>query len=372
MSTEEKNFQGAVPIIDCDIHPNPVRKRDLLPYLDDYWRDYMIASKFRGHLPTVDFTIPVNGGLRADSKVPEGGPACSSVDFFKKQVMDEYNYSHAILFTDGTFFLSGAPQREMATAMAPAYNEWLIEHWLAKDSRLFGSVLVAAQDPEAAAREIDRVGGHPQMVQVGLGIHSPFGGWGDPRYYPIWEAAVRNDLVVTFHLTVGPTGLFKSGPIGPPRYFVETQSTHSLVYQSQLANMIFSGMFEKFPGLKIAFIEAGFAWVPGLTYMMDTQWRAVRREVPWVKRPPSEYVKDHFWFGTQPMIEPEPADRKHLEQLIEMVGSDKLLFASDYPHWEFDSPVAALKGLNKQTREKIQYYNAKKLFRLPEPVLINS
>jgi uncharacterized protein len=360
--------KSEVPVIDCDIHPNPVRKRDLLPYLDDYWRDYMIASKFKGHLPTVDITLPVNGGLRADSKVPEGGPACSSIDFFRQQVMDEYNYSHAILFTDGTFFISGAPQREMATALASAYNDWLIEHWLSKDSRVYGTVLVAAQDPEAAAREIDRVGSHPKMVQVGLGMHSPYGGWGDPRYHPIWEAAVRNNLVVCFHTTgAGGTGLYPTGPIGIPPYFVEFQSTNAIPYQAQLANMIFSGLFEKFPGIKMAFIEAGFAWVPGLTYMMDTQWRAVRREVPWVKRPPSEYVREHIWFGTQPMIEPEPADHKYLEQLIDMVGSDKLLFASDYPHWEFDSPVAALKGLSRETRNRIRFHNAKKLYNLPDP-----
>lgn len=364
--SNEVNQKAKIPVIDCDVHPNPVRKRDLLPYLNDYWRDYMIASKFRGTIPTVDITLPVNGGLRADSKDPNGGPACSSVDFFQKQVMDEFNYEAAILFTDGTFFISGAPQREMATALSSAYNDWLIEHWLAKDERLFGTILIAAQDPEAAAREIDRVAGHPQMVQVGLGIHAPFGGWGDIRYYPIWEAAVRNNLPVTFHVTVGPTGLFQSGPIGSPRYFVELQSTHMIVYQAQMANMIFGGVFDKFPELKVAFIEAGFAWVPAIMYSMDTQWRAVRREVPWVKRPPSEYINEHFWFGTQPMIEPEPKHHKHLLELIEMVGADRLLFASDYPHWEFDSPVGAMKGLPQDIKERILYKNAKDLFKLPD------
>ena len=88
-------------------------------------------------------------------------------------------------------------------------------------------------------------------------------------------------------------------------------------------------------------IEGGFAWVPALCWRMDKHWERMRKETPHVKRPPSEYVREHFWFTTQPIEEPEnPAD---LAEIMEWVGYDRLMFSTDYPHWDFDDPQRAFK-----------------------------
>jgi uncharacterized protein len=360
--------KNKLPVIDCDVHPNPRQYEDLNPYLNDYWRDFLNDCKWKGIFPNIpSMPIVANAGHRMDSVPPEGGLGCSSLSFFKEDVMDRYNYANAILFPDSTFQLAASPQHEMATALASAYNDWEIEHWLEKNPNLRGSVVVASQDPEGAAREIDRVGSHPQMAQVGLSIHSPYGGWGDKRYHPIWEAALRNNLVCTYHVSV-PGGLFRPGPVYG-NYYPEHQTIHNLTYQAQIASIVFGGVFEKYPELRMLFVEGGFAWLPSVMYTMDTHWRNLKREVPWVKRPPSQIVREHMWFGTQPFIEPaRHEDEQHIVDILKMVGTDRFVFTSDYPHWEFDAPHAAFARVPMDIRKKIFYENAVELFGLPNPV----
>src|SRR5437868_6101485 len=88
-----------------------------------------------------------------------------------------------------------------------------------------------------------------------------------------------------------------------------------------------------------------------------------RAEVPHLKRRPSEYVREHFWFTTQPIDEPDQAN--HLRSLIEWVGVDRLLFSSDYPHWDFDDPRFAFRTpLGEAERLKIFNGNARARYKL--------
>ncbi len=80
--------------------------------------------------------------------------------------------------------------------------------------------------------------------------------------------------------------------------------------------------------------------MPALAWRLDAQWLKLRAALPRVKRPPSEYIRSQVWFTTQPMEEPER--REHLLDTIEWMGWDRLLFATDYPHWDFDDPATAL------------------------------
>ena len=94
------------------------------------------------------------------------------------------------------------------------------------------------------------------------------------------------------------------------------------------------------PSLKVVMVESGFAWAPAFAWRLDKTWKALRAETPHLKRPPSEYLKERVWWTTQPMEEPEP--RSHLLDTINWMGWDRLLFATDYPHWDFDDPSLAL------------------------------
>ena len=90
---------------------------------------------------------------------------------------------------------------------------------------------------------------------------------------------------------------------------------------------------------------------------MDKHWERMRKEVPHVKRPPSEYVREHFWFSTQPIEEPE--NPEHLSRVIDWIGWDRLVFSSDYPHWDFDDPRYTFKiNLTERQRAKVFRENA--------------
>ena len=131
---------------------------------------------------------------------------------------------------------------------------------------------------------------------------------------------------------------------------------------AQLTSLVLEGVPERFPKLKIVFIEGGFGWIPPATWRMDRHFETFRSEVPHLKRKPSEYVKEHFWFTTQPIDEPDEA--KHLRSLIEWVGVDRLLFSSDYPHWDFDDPRYAFKTpLTEAERRKIFNTNARAIYK---------
>lgn len=102
-------------------------------------------------------------------------------------------------------------------------------------------------------------------------------------------------------------------------------------------SLVMEGVFERFPRLKIAMIESGFSWAPTLGWRMDLIFERMHKEVPHLKRKPSEYMRENFWFATQPIEEPEKP--QHLVDIFEWIGWDRILFSTDYPHW--DSTIRA-------------------------------
>ncbi len=112
-------------------------------------------------------------------------------------------------------------------------------------------------------------------------------------------------------------------------------------------------------------IEGGFAWLPALIWRLDKHWRRLREEVPHLTRPPSAYIREHIWVTTQPIEEPH--DPRHIVQVLEHLGgSDRVMFSTDYPHWDFDDPDRAFRvRLPEGDRAKIFAGNAKALYGLP-------
>ena len=94
-------------------------------------------------------------------------------------------------------------QYGLSSALAAAYNDYVAEHWLAKDKRFIGSIQINARDPEEVAREIDRMAGHPQIKQVMLPVVEDIA-YGHPMYRPIFEAAERHGLVIALHIPFWP------------------------------------------------------------------------------------------------------------------------------------------------------------------------
>ena len=293
---------------------------------------------------------------RRDAWPPEGGPQGSSLSFMQKQLLDPYNVALGVLnpLNSG----QGLRNQDLAGAICSAINDWQIEKWTSKDKRLKGSIVVANEDGVTAAAEIRKRAGDPNFVQVLL-LSRNVEPLGQRRYWPIYEAAQEAGLPVGVH-AFG----FGGNPLTPsgwPSFYIEEMVGHAQCQQTALASLVLEGVFERYPGLKMVMIEAGFGWAPSLGWRLDKSFERLHSEVPHLKRKPSEYIRDHVWWTTQPMEDPER--REHLFETIEWIGWDKLLFATDYPHWDFDEPSRVLPaGVSDANREAFYLGNAKKLY----------
>jgi uncharacterized protein len=345
-------------IIDCDIHQYVPSPRTLMPYLSLRWQRYVEESGFQAPANS-PYPKGSPGASRLDAFPPSGGPAGSDLPFLREQLLDAWGIECAIL--NCLYNLSSIHNEEFALALARAVNDWTQVEWLEKEPRLRSSIVVPVHSPELAAAEIDRLGEHPGFVQVLLPVRSE-APYGKRRYRPLFVAAARHGLPVGIHFG-GTPGVPITG-CGWPSYYIEDHTAMSQAFQAQLVSLVCEGVFEEFPTLRVVLLEGGFGWLPSLIWRLNKNWKGLRREVPWVKRLPGDTIREHVRLSTQPMEEPEnPA---HFLPLLEMIGGDHmLLFATDYPHWDFDAPDQAFPiRLPAVLERKIYSENARAVYRL--------
>ena len=327
-------------IVDSDIHPAVKSLNCLKPYLENKWWDHAMTYGFRRRhgSPSVE-PYPKSAPLasRRDAWPEDGsGRPGSSLELMQRQYLDPAGVELGVLGPLGNTG-QGELNLDLGAAFCRATNEWQRDAWTRKDRRLKAAVVVPYEDGAASAREIDRVGHMPDYAQVFCLTRSsdPLG---NRRYWPIYAAAQAHNLPVAFHV-FGTSGHPVTGAGWPSYYIEEGAGGHSTSAQTVVTSLVMEGVFEQFPKLKVVIVEGGFGWLPPLTWRLDKIFERNREELSHLKRRPSEYIKQHIWVSTQPMEEPE--DRHHLLDTLRWVGHDRLLFASDYPHWDFDDPFRA-------------------------------
>ena len=350
-------------IVDCDIHPNMRTASDLNPWLPKQWQRHMELFGAQARLPFVAGTHYPKAApdtARRDSWPPNGGPPGSDLAMMQAQHLDANNVAFGILTP---LRLNGAAVRnvELGAALCSALNDWQIEAWVKPEPRLRAGITVAHEDPEAAVAEIERCAGDPRFVQVQLPSKSiePLG---RKRYWPIFAAAERAGLPIGIHVQSFGGGYASTGG-GWPSYYLQDHHINVHSFQSLIASLVLEGVFERFPKLRWVMVEGGFAWLPSLAWRLDKHWQQARDELPYVKRPPSEYLREHVWFTTQPIEEPERDE--DMRVTLDWIGWDRIMFSTDYPHWDFDDPEYAFKiKMSPQERAAIFRDNAVSLYRL--------
>jgi predicted TIM-barrel fold metal-dependent hydrolase len=358
--------------IDCDVHPH-LRSglASLAPYLSTAWRRRLLGGVNVGwakevyasqlSLPKNDMYINPVGSMRRDAFPEDGSVPGSDPDLVVRQLLDGCGVDRAVLMGGNVFGLGALPDADAAAAIASAYNQWLGETWLDHDPRFRGALVVAPQDPQLAVAEIERMADRPGIVQIFLPLMNTL--MGDRHYYPIYAAAAHHGLPVSLHPN-SVDGIYQKAATlagGVPTYYVEWHAALTQIFQANVISLACHGVFERYPGLKIVVAEGGVAWLADVMWRLDKNWQALRDEVPWVKRLPSEYIIENVRFTTQPFLEPRKPE--HLLAMLDIVHAERtLLFSSDYPHWDFDNPLQALMRVPEEMRERIRSGNAIELY----------
>jgi len=358
-------------MIDADVHCAPASYRALYPYLSEYWRHYIEEAGVR--LTAVEHAYPRGAPTSASPAAREqrGGPVPASYEALREAVLEPRSQRaaplgagrpstprHVVLNCLTGFETHRNPY--FTAAVASALNDWLREEFLARDERLRASLVVSPISTDDAVAEIERVGDDRRFVQVLLPARADLP-WGNKNNHRIFAAAREHRLQVAVHAW-GRAGKAPT-PSGFTTTYLEDYIANQPIAQAQVLSLVAEGVFDRFPELRVVLVECGFAWLPPLLWRFDKDWKGVWREVPWLKRLPSEYVIEHLRFTTAPAHLPDDADA--IAQLLEMLPAGKLLtYASDYPHDHGDGLGALLEQLGEEDRKAVLEGNAAALYGL--------
>jgi len=346
-------------IVDCDVHPLVTGGLGaLFPYFDQNWRKRLEPRK---HIDPFGPSIGQpphfvgSGSNRVDAIPPSGGLAGSDAAFLAHDLLDKHGIDIAVLLPFQPARLDGWKDADEAAILASAYNSYFVEHWLGVDPRFRLAMVVAPQDPVLAAKEIRRLSSTQGVVGV----------WVPPieynigyRYYnPIFEAAQEAGLPIVLHVSASPHQSSRPGRSTVAEYYAAI----SAIGINELCSLIFEGALSRFPMLKVVFVEYGWTWVPSMVWRLDQTWKSARPSVPYVLKPPSEYILERVRFTSEPAIDVPNED--YLRSILEMMRADRtLLFSSDYPHWDSDAPETVFKNISADLRHRIFWANAVETF----------
>ncbi|TCK25737.1 amidohydrolase family protein [Pseudonocardia endophytica] len=372
---EERPVHGVRPIqsigtgiVDVDIHPVPPAGA-VAEYVPQRWRrviDEFGARTTNGLQNLGEYPQLYGGAMRADSWPDDGFPG-SDLGMIRSQLLDRYDIRLGVLqcLSPGGQALNPAAQAlrpEIADVLTRAVNDWQLDHLVVPEPRLRAAISLPWENPDLAVAELERIGSHPGVLAV-LGLSKTRDPLGSRRYWPIYEAMLDYGLPLQVHLSQG--GGNPATGTGWPSYHTEYHVGQVQSFQSQLLNLILSGTFDRFPDLRVMFVEGNVAHFVPLAERLDYHWETQRDEVPDLQRKPSEYLHDHVWVSTQPIDEPD--DPAHLVEYIEEFGRDRVLFASDYPHFDFDDPHEIFpSSFPAGLKDRILRDNARRFFGLED------
>jgi len=272
-------------VIDCDLPVAAPPVSALRDHLAPYWRDAVTERGVRSIEPS--YELP--------GRAPRAPEPAAGIELAIVRPLAAIEALHA---------------EDLAAALAGGLNDWLRAGWLDRDPRLRGAITVAPQGVEAAVTEIERLAPDRRFVAVLLPLRGlqPLG---RRACWPIYDACARHGLAVA----VRPGGNVGSAitPVGWPSHLVEDLAGQSQAFQSQVSSLVLEGALHRHPELRVVLIGSGATWLAPLAWRLDKNWKGVRREVPWVDRPPSEAIRRAVWLTVPPVDAPPDAFAEVLE-----------------------------------------------------------
>lgn len=243
-----------------------------------------------------------------------------------------------------------------------AYVERMLDRIVDPDAGIYMAVPIPHQDPQRGADIIDSVRNEPGVVAGCFATGMPEPPLGNRKYDPIYEAASAADLPLIFHGSGGSMDHF--GVSGFTSPLAGRMLGFIWANTAQLTSLIAQGVPEKYPDIDFVFQESGIFYLPMMMYRMDAEYLRAPWDAPLLEKRPSEYLKE-MYFGTQPLE--EPPNKTYVEKVIEMIGgAERLMYASDYPHVDYDDPssILELPILSDTEKSMILGGNAREVFDL--------
>jgi hypothetical protein len=270
----------------------------------------------------------------------------------------------AVLYPTSALALGMIQLPAWASALAQGYNDWLFRRFTSQSPRLKGVALLAPQDPKAGAAELRRcvqdLGFCAGLLPSVTNNRTPL--YGSPLFYEIYDEAQKLDVPLAIH-----GGVSQNLGLDRLSSFLEAHMLeHPVGLFLQFTNMMFQGVFQEFPKLRVAYLEAGAGWVPFMMDRMEEDYeKFAGRLAPHLKSPPSKFFKSGNIFFTMEVEE------RTAPYIPELVHPDVIMWASDFPHEATRTDMKVLvkehfarKDLSREAKRKIIYDNAKRFYRL--------
>ena len=249
------------------------------------------------------------------------------------EAMDAEGIDVAVLFPTRGLFAHAKEydDDDFAAAVSRAYNNWLAEFCAAAPERMYGAAMVPAQAVDAAVAEARRARRELGFKAIFLRPNPVRGrNWHNPCYDPLWAECEKLGLAVGFHegtpceLPVAMGDRFDG--VHADLWLTEHVASHPIEQMYACLSMIAGGVCERFPALRIAFLEGNCSWVPFWLWRMDEHYEArahlIRNKLP---LPPTEYFKRQCYVGIE-------ADELPGRYAIDWMGDANIVFSTDFPH----------------------------------------
>ena len=291
-------------------------------------------NRSRAALPIAASMIP--GGLRDLERartltwddVPNGG----SNPHERLKVMDAEGIDIAVLYPSLWLLYGDLTDPKLAAAACRAYNNWMADFCRAAPNRLYAVAPMPLQDVDEAVREMRRVVRELNFKAVFV-RPNPFNGrrLNDPAYEPFWQCAQELGVALAVHSSFGT----RMPTMGADRYrdpFFFHMVCHPFEQQGACMDVICGGVLERYPALRIGFLESGVGWLGYWLDRMDEHFEGMHDYVPWLKVRPSEQFREHCFLT----LDPHESMLKAVA--VELRMERNILWGSDFPHFDCTYP----------------------------------
>jgi len=345
--------------------------------LPTFWRDYLPA-RLRDRAPRVEATadgdVAVFEGRRTAPMAINSiaGKSREGQGFAYRRFAEQVSGGHdprarladqdrdgiaaEVLYGGGPLATTDA---ELFVASHAAYNDWLADFCAIAPRRLVGVGYVPCHDPTAAAAEVRRTRAKGLRGAL-LPATPPAGGWADPAWEPLWRALVETATPAGLHVGFGSARRHRFD--GGPAFMTDVIMT-KLEMAGALSDLVFGGVLQRWPALRVVSVEAYVGWLPFVVEYMD---HTAKVHGWWndcgLAEPPSAYLRRQV--SATFIDDPVGLRERHV------LGVDNLMWSSDYPHGESTFPdsrgfvARAFADVPADETRRIVCENARRLYDL--------